>query len=199
MDQQLSATLLNTNVGKKHIAETVICTVYGYVRTETNLLIPYLDFAIIDLILLLYAKPVIMGLEFDDNIRYILVCPVNDKWESIVSKIRSKFSLNPTLLIYLQSEHGDIDDENWHTSKLNETSIYEVKYSHYDVASFGDELFKDLAGFLRVLPSKSKQSIWERDMDQIKDKNLINKLLCDCIILYIQVNNYIHYPYVKHM
>eukprot|EP01083_Nonionella_stella_P088510 246736_1 len=58
-------------------------------------------------------------------------------------------------------------------------------------------LFEDLARFLRTLPPKSKRHIWEHGIriktadgrkvcEQTKNKEQINTLLCDCVIVYVK-------------
>ena len=63
----------------------------------------------------------------------------------------------------------------------------------------GDSLFEDLARFFRSLPPKSKEVIWKHAIkiktpegklkvsDLTEDKKQINKLLCDCVIIYSKV------------
>eukprot|EP01083_Nonionella_stella_P161859 530640_1 len=68
----------------------------------------------------------------------------------------------------------------------------------FNLENMGDSLFEDLARFLRTLPPKSKQHIWEHGVkiktpdgkkqvcDKTKDKDQINRLLCDCVIVYVK-------------
>jgi len=67
----------------------------------------------------------------------------------------------------------------------------------FNLESMGDSLFEDLARFLRTLPPKSKQHIWEHGVkiktadgkkvcDSTETKDQINRLLCDCVIVYIK-------------
>jgi len=67
----------------------------------------------------------------------------------------------------------------------------------FNLESMGDSLFEDLARFLRTLPPKSKQHIWEHGVkiktpdgkkvcDATENKDQINRLLCDCVIVYIK-------------
>eukprot|EP01084_Bolivina_argentea_P246930 413159_1 len=68
----------------------------------------------------------------------------------------------------------------------------------FNLENMGDSLFEDLARFLRTLPPKSKQHIWEHGVkiklpdgkkqvcDTTKDKDQINRLLCDCVIVYVK-------------
>jgi len=67
----------------------------------------------------------------------------------------------------------------------------------FNLESMGDSLFEDLARFLRTLPPKSKQHIWEHGVkiktadgkkvcDSTQNKDQINRLLCDCVIVYIK-------------
>ena len=72
----------------------------------------------------------------------------------------------------------------------------------FNLDTMGDSLFEDLARFLRTLPPKSKQHIWEHGVkiklpdgkkqvcDQTRDKDQINRLLCDCVIVYVKVYLY---------
>ena len=62
----------------------------------------------------------------------------------------------------------------------------------------GDSLFKELARFLRVLPPKSKQHIWEHAVkiktsdgkkqicDSTRHEGHIDRLLCGCVIVYVR-------------
>lgn len=73
----------------------------------------------------------------------------------------------------------------------------------FNLETMGDSLFEDLARFLRTLPPKSKQHIWEHGVkiktpdgkkevcSSTRDKEQINRLLCDCVIVYVKV--YIHH------
>lgn len=67
----------------------------------------------------------------------------------------------------------------------------------FNLESMGDSLFEDLARFLRTLPPKSKQHIWEHGVKiktpdgkkvcaATENKDQINRLLCDCVIVYIK-------------
>jgi len=68
----------------------------------------------------------------------------------------------------------------------------------FNLENMGDSLFEDLARFLRTLPPKSKQHIWEHGVkiktpdgkkqvcDSTRDKDQINRLLCDCVIVYVK-------------
>ena len=81
----------------------------------------------------------------------------------------------------------------------------------------GGLLFEDLARFMRTLPPKSKQHIWEHALryqndagqrqiyDETQNEKQINKLMCDWIIVYIKyldrskapLQTKIVLPYVK--
>ena len=67
------------------------------------------------------------------------------------------------------------------------------------VEGLDSTFFQDLARFIRSLPPKSKQHIWNHAMkirtsegkkiitDKTMNKNQINKLLCDNMIVYVKV------------
>ena len=69
----------------------------------------------------------------------------------------------------------------------------------FNLENMGVSLFEDLARFLRTLPPKSKQHIWEHGVkiklqdgkkqvcNSTQDKDQINRLLCDCVIVYVKV------------
>merc|ERR1711971_1178883 len=77
------------------------------------------------------------------------------------------------------------DDDKLPVPPVNLFNLENMSYS----------LFDDLARFLRTLPPKSKQHIWEHGVkielsdgkmqvcDSTKDKDQVIKLLCDCIIV----------------
>mmetsp|Transcript_38525 Transcript_38525/g.63143 ORF Transcript_38525/g.63143 Transcript_38525/m.63143 type:complete len:184 (+) Transcript_38525:36-587(+) len=68
----------------------------------------------------------------------------------------------------------------------------------FALENMGDSLFEDLARFLRTLPPKSKQHIWEHGVkvkaqdgkktvcETTRSKDQINRLMCDCVIVYVK-------------
>jgi len=73
------------------------------------------------------------------------------------------------------------------------------KSSTTDLSKF-DNLFEDLAKFIKQLPAKSKKHIWEhavidkdKKIKKVYDKTFeqehITKLLCDCVIVYVKYLN----------
>merc|ERR1712154_243824 len=87
-----------------------------------------------------------------------------------------------------ETNESDPEDEN---PTINPTP------QSFNLENMGDSLFEDLARFIRTLPPKSKQHIWEHGVkiktadgkkvvcDETRDKDQINRLLCDCVIVYV--------------
>jgi len=86
----------------------------------------------------------------------------------------------------------------------SESNDGDVSGTTTDLSTF-DNLFEDLAKFMKSLPVKSKKHIWEhavgeKDKKEKKDKTKkvydkttkqeqITRLLCDCVIVYIKYLN----------
>ena len=102
-----------------------------------------------------------------------------------------------------QGETNESDQEdNDNNPTINPTP------QSFNLENMGDSLFEDLARFLRTLPPKSKQHIWEHGVknktpdgkkvvcDSTQNKDQINRLLCDCVIVYVKVYKYIYIQYI---
>merc|ERR1719251_385569 len=104
---------------------------------------------------------------------------------------------NESLLNSGPEKRGNRMETNHSNSSRRNPEIDPLPKS-FNLETMGDTLFEDLARFLRTLPSKSKQHIWEHAVkiktadgqktvcDQTSDEDQINLLLCDCIIVYIK-------------
>lgn len=91
-----------------------------------------------------------------------------------------------------ETNYSDQEDENNTLNGPTQTP------QNFNLEDMGDSLFEDLARFLRTLPPKSKQHIWEHGVKiktadgkkqvcaATENKDQINRLLCDCVIVYIK-------------
>eukprot|EP01084_Bolivina_argentea_P254131 427131_1 len=81
-------------IDKRDIDVKAILTVEGYVRRcAAQKLVILFPQSLIDLILWIYARPVILRLKYNEKVKDILYCPVYESWSSIRRKIECVFEL----------------------------------------------------------------------------------------------------------
>jgi hypothetical protein len=107
---------------------------------------------------------------------------------------RNDNSNDPLLQQNKKKSNGETNDSDVEDN----TSTVASSAQSLDLDHLGDSLFEDLARFLRTLPPKSKQHIWEHGVkiktpdgqkqvcSATQDKEQIIKLLCDCVIVYVK-------------
>eukprot|EP01083_Nonionella_stella_P163132 536109_1 len=126
-----SQTLPVIRVTKKHVSKRHLLTVSWFIREILTSSVIYASPDVFDLLLLLYAKPLIMNIKYDNQVKYILFDPVNDEWDSTRLKILSVFSLSNAdytcnCLGYKNGRvitHTDFDDCRWDEKDIFEADI----------------------------------------------------------------------------
>eukprot|EP01083_Nonionella_stella_P088511 246737_1 len=114
---------------------------------------------------------------------------------SMCSSCSDSPSESRTRRLLPEKQHRKVGETNYSDPEDNPTT--NPTPQNFSLENMGDSLFEDLARFLRTLPPKSKQHIWEHGVkiktpegkkvcDQTKDKDQINRLLCDCVIVYVK-------------
>eukprot|EP01084_Bolivina_argentea_P166985 289885_1 len=115
-------------ITKQQIATDFILTVEGYIRRHKIISINIQN--LIDLILFFYAKPIIMNIQFQNQIKYVSFCPINGSWDSICDKIQFIFTLGPwpiyfnKLLKVTHPYYGDIGSSNCESFRWNEQDLF---------------------------------------------------------------------------
>lgn len=105
-------------VHNKHIKHEHITLVNAFIR-KCNILI-HSD--LMDVIILFYAKPLIIGLQFHSQIKYVLYCILSDNYSSVISKAYNAFDLDPQYYIikhleYItQFQQITLKGNNWRSS-----------------------------------------------------------------------------------
>eukprot|EP01083_Nonionella_stella_P184222 667983_1 len=108
---------------KKDIKIRDVYAVEGYIRlifTE-----PYNTNVcqdILDLVLFLYAKPLMLKVEYSDQCETVLYYPSHDTWHSIAHRIKAQFICLSQVISLTQHKAvkgGKYDENNWQSCQWN--------------------------------------------------------------------------------
>eukprot|EP01084_Bolivina_argentea_P310642 537574_1 len=91
----------------------------------------YIPQQIKDLIILMYAKPIMIKAKCNNEFKYVLYCSATDTWDSITSKILETHGISAAFYYIKNFQHlnGNVDRYNWESYIWTECDIFEFKLS----------------------------------------------------------------------
>eukprot|EP01084_Bolivina_argentea_P253111 425063_1 len=127
VQQKMIESQVNAITTKNRIKTKHIYTVQGYARNDK---IKPIHQDVLNLILLYYAKPLAMNIEYKSKIKAILICPIELDWNSLEVNILKAYQLSQTryrgtlqcLINFCENEK--VQKSNWETFTWNENNIF---------------------------------------------------------------------------
>eukprot|EP01084_Bolivina_argentea_P083519 151204_1 len=122
---QAKLSMQTVTITKNDISIHDILTVAGFIHTfsDTYMTIQYIPDIIRHKILFFYAKPIVMNIKYDYEIKHILFYPLHDTWYNIADKIQTTFNI-----VFIQSlnysTHTNLNPINWNTYKWSENDLF---------------------------------------------------------------------------
>eukprot|EP01084_Bolivina_argentea_P058585 106976_1 len=91
-----------TNIKKSDINYKLILTVEWFINEFQNVTNVRIPTGIVNLIIFVYAKPIAAQIKYKNKTKYLLVCLISDRWNSVKSKILSKFEISTLKITELE-------------------------------------------------------------------------------------------------
>eukprot|EP01084_Bolivina_argentea_P031525 58355_1 len=129
---------LDILIKRSDVSKKLILIVEGFVRMYEEGYKIFIPQQILDVILFMYAKPIVIKMEYKNSTSHIMLCIITDNWNSIISKTMKCFNMSffhfiAIYLIKIFYKYEDEDKRVGRESCINEMvhnadKIFEVKH-----------------------------------------------------------------------
>eukprot|EP01084_Bolivina_argentea_P040321 74531_1 len=117
VDESQKITSSKSDIELEHIL-----LVEGYIRNDKLLIVEDVK----DLILLFYARRLLMKLTYNNKITCILYCPIKGSWNSMQKELPKTFNIIYSNNLQLSYKNQQITQNNWDSLRWNEDTCFQI-------------------------------------------------------------------------